>query len=106
MTGRAWVYVRDDRPFGGRDPPAAVFFYSRDRSGDHPERHLAGYGGVLQADAYAGFNRLYEAGRTPVPVIEAACRVGEDVATLAPHRSGRAVFPHPVPHGGVSLAAA
>jgi len=73
MTGRAWVYVRDDRPFGGRDPPAAVFFYSRDRSGDHPERHLAGYGGVLQADAYAGFNRLYEAGRTPVPVIEAAC---------------------------------
>jgi transposase len=106
MTGRAWVYVRDDQPFGGRDPPAAVFFYSRDRSGDHPERHLAGYGGVLQADAYAGFNRLYEAGRTPVPVIEAACRVGEDVATLAPHRSGRAVFPHPVPHGGVSLAAA
>ena len=73
MTGRAWVYVRDDRPFGGRDPPAAVFFYSCDRSGDHPERHLAGYGGVLQADAYAGFNRLYEAGRTPVPVIEAAC---------------------------------
>jgi len=72
-TGRAWVYVRDDRPFGGRDPPAAVFFYSRDRSGDHPERHLAGYGGVLQADAYAGFNRLYEADRSPAPVIEAAC---------------------------------
>jgi transposase len=36
-TGRAWVYVRDDRPFGGHDPPAAVFFYSRDRAGDHPE---------------------------------------------------------------------
>jgi len=72
-TGRAWVYVRDDRPFGGRDPPAAVFFYSRDRTGDHPERHLQGYAGVLQADAYAGFNRLYEAGRRPAPLIEAAC---------------------------------
>jgi transposase len=72
-TGRAWVYVRDDRPFGGPDPPAAVFFYSRDRSGEHPERHLAGYGGVLQADAYGGFNRLYEADRRPGPLIEAAC---------------------------------
>jgi transposase len=72
-TGRAWVYVRDDRPFGGHDPPAAVFFYSRDRTGDHPERHLQGYDGVLQADAYAGFNRLYEASRRPAPLIEAAC---------------------------------
>ena len=42
MTGRVWVYVRDDRPFGGTDPPAAVFYYSRDRSGEHPERHLEG----------------------------------------------------------------
>jgi hypothetical protein len=65
--------VRDDRPFGGHDPPAAVFFYSRDRTGDHPERHLLGYAGILQADAYAGFNRLYEAGRRPAPLIEAAC---------------------------------
>jgi transposase len=52
--------VRDDRPFGGRDPPAAIFFYSRDRAGGHPERHLASYAGLMQADAYAGFNRLYE----------------------------------------------
>jgi len=72
-SGRAWVYVRDDRPFGGHDPPAAVFFYSRDRTGDHPERHLKGYAGILQADAYAGFNRLYEAGRKPGPITEAAC---------------------------------
>jgi transposase len=72
-SGRAWVYVRDDRPFGGLDPPAAVFFYSRDRTGDHPERHLKGYAGILQADAYAGFNRLYEAGRKPGPITEAAC---------------------------------
>ena len=72
-TGRLWTYVRDDRPFGGPDPPAAVFFYSPDRSGEHPERHLAGYAGLMQADAYAGFNRLYEAGRKPGPIIEAAC---------------------------------
>jgi len=72
-TGRLWTYVRDDRPFGGRDPPAAVFFYSRDRSGDHPECHLKGYAGILQADAYAGFNRLYAADRRPGPIMEAAC---------------------------------
>jgi transposase len=72
-TGRAWVYVRDDRPFGGADPPAAVFHYSRDRTGAHPEGHLNGYAGILQADAYAGFNRLYAADRRPGPLIEAAC---------------------------------
>ena len=37
-TGRCWVYVRDDRPFGGPDPPAAMFYYSRDRGGEHPRR--------------------------------------------------------------------
>jgi transposase len=72
-TGRLWTYVRDDRPFGGLDPPAAVFFYSRDRTGDHPERHLNGYAGILQADAYAGFNRLYAGDRRPGPITEAAC---------------------------------
>jgi hypothetical protein len=73
ITGRAWVYVRDDRPFDGRGPPAAVFHYSRDRAGNHPERHLDGYAGILQADAYAGFNQLYQPTRRPGPVIEAAC---------------------------------
>ncbi|WP_294124334.1 IS66 family transposase [Sphingomonas sp.] len=72
-TGRIWTYVRDDRPFGGRDPPAAVFFYSPDRGGLHPERHLAGYSGILQADAYSGFNKLYEPDRRPGPIIEAGC---------------------------------
>src|SRR6266568_4103635 len=72
-TGRVWTYVRDDRPFGGPDPPAAVFFYSRDRGGAHPGQHLAGYAGLMQADAYAGFNKLYEATRQPGPIIEAAC---------------------------------
>jgi transposase len=51
-TGRCWVYVRDDRPFGGAGPPAAMFYYSRDRKGEHPQAHLAGYAGILQADAY------------------------------------------------------
>jgi transposase len=72
-TGRLWTYVRDDRPFGGPDPPAAVFFYSPDRGGEHPERHLTSYAGLMQADAYAGFNRLYEASRKPGPIVEAAC---------------------------------
>ena len=72
-VGRLWTYVRDDRPFAGPDPPAAVFFYSPDRGGEHPEQHLAGYAGLMQADAYAGFNRLYEANRKGGPIVEAAC---------------------------------
>ena len=71
--GRLWTYVRNDRPFAGPDPPAAVFFYSRDRGGEHPERHLASYAGLMQADAYAGFTKLYEANRKAGPIIEAAC---------------------------------
>jgi transposase len=74
-TGRCWVYVRDDRPFGGPAPPAAMFYYSRDRGGEHPQAHLAGYAGIFQADAYAGYNKLYEADREPGPIIEAACWV-------------------------------
>ena len=72
-TARLWTYVRDDRPFGGRDPPAAVFYYSRDRAGEHPERHLSTYSGILQADAYGGYGRLYEPHRSPGPIEEAAC---------------------------------
>ena len=72
---RCWVYVRDDRPFGGRAPPAAMFYYSRDRSGEHPAGHLAGYAGILQADAYSGYTRLYEADRRSGPIIEAGCWV-------------------------------
>ena len=72
-TGRAWVYVRDDRPFGGPDPPAALFRYSRDRSGYHPVEHLKTFAGIFQADIFSGFNALYVAGRWPGPVTEAAC---------------------------------
>ena len=66
-TGRLWTYVRDDRPFAGTAAPAAAFFYSADRGGVHPDTHLATYAGLMQADAYAGFNRLYQAGRKPGP---------------------------------------
>jgi transposase len=68
-TGRLWVYVRDHRPFAGPDPPAAVFFYSPDRKGERPRAHLKDFTGVLHADGYAGFNRLFESGR----IAEAAC---------------------------------
>jgi transposase len=70
---RLWTYVRDDRPFGGKDPPAAIFYFSRDRLGAHPEQHLTHYGGILQADAFAGYGGLYKAERQPAPIIEAAC---------------------------------
>jgi transposase len=69
----AWVYERDDRPYGGPAPPAAVFYYSRDRSGEHPQAHLAGYAGILQADAFGGYGKLYEAGRSPGSILEAGC---------------------------------
>jgi transposase len=74
-TGRCWIYVRDDRPFGGTGPPAAMFYYSRDRKGEHPQAHLARYAGILQADAYDGYNKLYQAGRSLGPILEAACWV-------------------------------
>ena len=74
-TGRIWVYVRDDKPFGGPEPPGAVFYYSRDRAGEHPQAHLAGYSGIFQADAYGGYGKLYEPGRKSGPILEAACWV-------------------------------
>ena len=74
-TGRCWVYVRDDRPFGGQDPPAAMFYYSRDRKGEHPQSHLAGYAGLFQADAFDGYRALYLPDRTPGPILEAGCWV-------------------------------
>jgi hypothetical protein len=73
VTGRLWTYVRDDRPFGGSAAPAAIFFYSPDRGGEHPRRNLANYCGILQADAYGGYSELYRPGRKPGPVLEAGC---------------------------------
>jgi transposase len=68
-TGRLWTYVRDDRPAGSEDAPAAWFAYSPDRKGEHPQRHLKDFKGILQADAYAGFDKLYEDGS----IFEAPC---------------------------------
>ena len=72
-TGRLWTYVKDDRPAGGTDPPAVWFAYSPDRKGEHPATHLKGFSGILQADAYAGFDALYREDRKPGVIIEAAC---------------------------------
>ena len=72
-TGRLWTYVRDDRPFGGQGPAAAMFYYSRDRRGEHPQAHLADYAGILQADAFSGYNKLYEMDRKPGSIVAAGC---------------------------------
>jgi transposase len=71
--GRLWAYVRDDRPAGGTDPPAVWFAYSPDRKGEHPRRHLKDFIGILQADGYAGFDRLYNDQDPHHPIKEAAC---------------------------------
>jgi len=68
-TGRLWTYVRDDRPAGDDTPPAVWFAYSPDRQGQHPQNHLKDFNGILQADAYAGYGKLYETGA----ILEAAC---------------------------------
>jgi len=73
VTGRVWSYVRDDQPFGGTSPPAAVYYASRDRRGEHPARHLQHFTGILQTDAYSGFNALYDAARKPAPITPALC---------------------------------
>jgi transposase len=66
VTGHIWTYVRDDRPFGSRAPPAAVYYATRDRRGEHPVWHLRNFAGILQADAYDGYNELYKRSRSPV----------------------------------------
>src|SRR6202171_3901964 len=73
VTGHIWTYVRDDRPFGGRASPAALYYASRDRRQEHPERHLRGFTGCLQADAYSGYNGLYDPSRSPGAITPALC---------------------------------
>lgn len=76
---RLWIYVRDDRYYqpddgsGGRDPPAALFYYSPDRKGERPRSHLTEFSGFLQADGYAGYDQLYKNGSPAGPIIEVAC---------------------------------
>ncbi|WP_354434444.1 IS66 family transposase [Martelella mangrovi] len=102
-TGSIWTYVRDDRPFGGQSPPAALYYASRDRRQEHPERHLKTYTGILQADAYGGYNPLFKADRDPAPLCQALCWahsrrkffVLADIATNA-KRGGKAAPISPI----------
>ena len=73
IKGHIWTYVRDDRPFGGRAPPAALYYASRDRRGEHPVQHLKAFSGILQADAYGGYNALYDSARVEGPITSALC---------------------------------
>ena len=99
-TGRIWTYVRDDRPFSGGAPPAALFYYSRDRRSEHPEKHLTNYNGILQADAYAGYNALFKPERTQGAMTRALCWAHArrhffelaDIATQAKRRKGAAII--------------
>ena len=68
-AGRLWTYVRDERPAAGTSAPAVWFTYSPDRKGEHPQTHLKNFAGILQADGYSGYTKIYESGR----VFEAAC---------------------------------
>lgn len=102
-TGRLWVYLRDERPWGGPAPPAVAYRYSPDRKGERPQAHLAGFRGHLHADGYAGFGDLYLAkDGQPPPVVEVACwahvrrkfhdvhaATGAPIATEALERIGR-----------------
>ncbi|WP_286201100.1 IS66 family transposase [Labrenzia sp. 5N] len=97
-TGRIWTYVRDDRPFGGQSPPAALYYASRNRRQEHPERHLRSFAGILQADAYSGYNPLFKVDRDPGPLTQALCWsharrkffVLADIATNARRRKNAA----------------
>ena len=73
IKGHIWTYVRDDRPFGGHAPPAALYYASRDWRHEHPVRHLQGFTGILQADAYGGYNPLYDPSRAAGAVTPALC---------------------------------
>lgn len=72
-TGRIWTYVRDDGPFAGPAPPAAVYYASGDRRGEHPQKHLAGFAGILQCDCYGGFEPLFDPQRKEQPITPAFC---------------------------------
>uniref|UniRef100_UPI000D5961E9 IS66 family transposase n=1 Tax=Escherichia coli TaxID=562 RepID=UPI000D5961E9 len=72
-TGRIWTYVRDDRNVGSSSPPAVWFAYSPNRQGKHPEQHLRPFRGILQADAFTGYDRLFSAEREGGALTEVAC---------------------------------
>lgn len=73
VTGHIWTYLRDDRPFGGAAPPNGLYYASRDRRQEHPQRHLQSFTGILQADAYSGYNGLYDPSRAQGTIASALC---------------------------------
>jgi len=101
VIGHLWTYVRDDWPFGGTAAPAAIFAYSRDRGRTHPCRHLAGYAGILQADAYAGFGDLYDPARQPArSPKQRAGRTGGASCSCSPTSPRRRSTHRPAPPAG------
>jgi transposase len=88
-TGRLWTYVRDERPFGGSRKPAALFFYSPDRKGEHPQAHLKQFRGVIHADG-AGFNCLPAAGSSK-PAAGRMCGANSLTSTLPPFLAGHSI---------------
>lgn len=101
---RMWTYVCDDTPFGGERASAALFYYSRNRKGEHSREHLAGFKGILQADNYAGYNALYDPGRPEGRIIHAACWAHArrylfelaDIATQLKRKPGKRVVISPL----------
>jgi len=101
---RMWTYVCDDAPFAGGRAPAALFYYSRDRKGEHSRGHLTGYRGILQADNYAGYNALYDPGRAEGTITHAACWAHArryffelaDIATQLKRKPGKRVVISPL----------
>ena len=73
VTGCIWTYARDDRPFGGHAPAAVLYCASRDRKHEHPVQHLQAFTGILQADAYSGYNELYVSSRSEGAITAALC---------------------------------
>jgi hypothetical protein len=102
-TGYLWVIARDDRPWQGSAPPAVVYNYAPGRGAEHAVALLKEFTGVLQTDGYAAYRRLADPKRNSRPVNLAYCRVGGGVAIPAPHRPGRADYPHPVLRAQASL---
>lgn len=101
---RMWDYVRNDKPFGGPAPPGVVFYYSRNRKGEHPRTHLANYTGILQVDRYAGFNDMFKEGWADKPMTRANCWAHSrrqffelaDIATQVKRKRGAAPIVSPL----------
>ena len=104
-TGRIWTYVVTTGPLG-RCTPAALFHYSRDRGAEHPQRHLAGWSGLLQADAYAGYNALYQPDRPPKPSPgSCAGAMRAEILRARRHRRERAAWAGCTPISPLALEA-